>query len=101
MKVDILARPALEDVLNKGIPANTAIISFCDPKSKRTPSDYAPVVFPSDFEFVFMAAVHDIDIEILGDYGLTYETYFPEVNQLADFVLNAERPGLDIICQCE
>ena len=101
MKVDILARPALEDVLNKGIPANTAIISFCDPKSKRTPIGYAPVVFPSDFEFVFIAAVHDIDIEILGDYGLTYETYFPEVNQLADFVLNAERQGLDIICQCE
>ena len=50
---------------------------------------------------MFKIGIHDIDIEILGDYGLTYETYFPEANQLADFILTAEKQGLDIICQCE
>lgn len=45
--------------------------------------------------------IHDIDIEILEDYGLTFETYFPEVNELAEFIIKAEKDGFDIICQCE
>lgn len=101
MKVDIFSRPSIEKLLLNGVPQNTAIISFYDPKSKRTPTDYAPVVFPTSCEWVFKIGVHDIDIEILEDYGLTYETYLPEVNQLAKFILNAEEQGLDIICQCE
>ena len=101
MKVRIFSRPDIEDLLINEVPSNTAIISFYDPKSKRTPIDYAPVVFPSSCEYVFKIGIHDIDIEILGDYGLTYETYFPEANQLADFILTAEKQGLDIISQCE
>lgn len=45
--------------------------------------------------------IHDIDIEILGDYGVTYETYFPEVDKLADFIYTAVERRMDIICQCE
>ena len=101
MKVHIFSRSDIENLLNNEVPVNTAIISFYDPKSKRTPADYAPVVFPSSCAWVFKIGVHDIDIEILADYGLTYETYLPEVNSLADFILNAEKQGLDIICQCE
>ncbi len=28
----------------------------------------------------------DIDIEVLADYGLTFETYFPEATDLAEFL---------------
>ena len=44
-----------------------------------------------------MVGIHDIDIEILGDYGLTYDTYFPEVSSLAAFICSAIEDGLDII----
>lgn len=101
MRVDIFSRPSIEKLLLNGVPHNTAIISFYDPESKRTSADYTPVVFPSSCAWVFKICVHDIDIEILADYGLTYETYLPEVNNLADFILNAEKQGMDIICQCE
>ena len=45
--------------------------------------------------------INDIDIEILGDYGLTYDTYFPEADELAKFIYKAKQYGCDIICQCE
>ena len=40
---------------------------------------------------VFYVEIHDIDIEILEDYGLTYDTYFPEAAKLADFIENLSR----------
>lgn len=45
--------------------------------------------------------IHDIDIEILGDYGLTFETYFPEAPRLAEFIIKALKENKTIICQCE
>ena len=33
--------------------------------------------------FANILCIHDIDIEILEDYGLTFETYFPEASELA------------------
>ena len=46
--------------------------------------------------------LNDIEIlKILEDYNLTYDTYFPEANSLAEFIYNAKKDGLDIICQCE
>lgn len=50
---------------------------------------------------VFLIAIHDIDIELFSDYGLTYDTYFPGVEDLAEFIYNAYSEELDIICQCE
>ena len=37
MKVSIYSREAAEDLLREGIPPNTAIISFYDPPTSRTP----------------------------------------------------------------
>lgn len=51
--------------------------------------------------FANILCIHDIDIEILEDYGLTFETYFPEASELAEFIIKAENAGLNIICQCE
>lgn len=42
-----------------------------------------------------------LDLKKLRKYHLTYETYFPEVDDLAEFIFNAKKEGKDIICQCE
>ena len=101
MKVSIYSRKAIETLLQEGIPANTAIISFYDPLTTRTPKGYSPVDFSGIDNPVMQIPLHDIDIEILGEYGLTYDTYFPEAQALAAFIRKANDDGNDILCQCE
>lgn len=101
MDIKIYSRDAMEQLLNKGIPGNTAIISFYDPKSKRTPKDYVPVDYSGKCDHVFQIGLYDIDIEVLEDFGLTYDTYLPEADDLARFIYDAKQNDLDIICQCE
>lgn len=101
MDVKIYSRKEIEKLLHEGFPDNVAIISFCDPRTKRTDQKYKPVDYSGITDRVFQVAIHDIDREILGDYGLTYDTYFPEVDNLAKFIYAAKVDGLDTICQCE
>ena len=101
MKVQIYSRKAIEELLQGDFPKNTAVISFYDPPSKRTGEIYKPVDYKGKAEKVFAIQIHDIDIEILENYGLTFDTYFPEVNSLAEYIHQAHKDGLDIICQCE
>lgn len=101
MKVQIYSRKAIEELLQSGFPENTAVISFYDPPSKRTGEVFKPVDYKGKAERIFTIPIHDIDIEILEDYGLTFDTYFPEVNSLAEYIHQAHKDGLDIICQCE
>ena len=101
MKIDILSRKAAKRMMAEGFPENVAVISFYDPKSRRTPIDYEPLSYDGICDRVFYVGIHDIDIEILGDYGLTFETYFPEAPVLADFIRRAAEDGCQIICQCE
>ena len=101
MKVSIYSRKAIEALLQEGIPANTAIISFYDPLTTRTPKGYSPVDFSGIDNPVMQIPLHDIDIEILEEYGLTYDTYFLEAQALAAFIRKANDDGNDILCQCE
>lgn len=101
MKVDIYSRKAVEELLKNDFPKNTAVISFYDPPNIRTGEISKPVDYKVKPERLFAVAVHDIDIDILEDYGLTFDTYFPEAESLAEFVRQAHYDGLDIICQCE
>ena len=101
LNVSIYSREAVEKLLREGVPPNTAIISFCDPITTRTPKGYKPVDYSRVANPVFQVALHDIDIEILGEYGLTYDTYFPEAQALAAFIRKANADGNDILCQCE
>ena len=101
MKIDIYSRKAVEELLKNDFPKNTAVICFYDPPNIRTGEIPKPVDYKGKPERLFTVAVHDIDIEILEDYGLTFDTYFPEVNDLAKFIRRAHDDGLDIICQCE
>lgn len=101
MKVSIYSRESIEALLQEGVPTNTAIISFYDPRTTRTPKDYTPVDYSGLDNPVMQIPLHDIDIEILEEYGLTYDTYFPEAQALAAFIRKANADGNDILCQCE
>lgn len=101
MNVEILSRKAAERLIRTGFPDDAAVVSFYDPTSPRTPEDYRPLDYGAVCSRVFYVAVHDIDIEILGDYGLNFESCFPEADALADFILAAAADGCRLICQCK
>lgn len=52
-------------------------------------------------ERVFPIAIHDLDLTALPEVGLDYETFFPEADNLAAFILQAKKDHLNMICQCE
>ena len=101
MKLEILSRDQMTQRLQAGPLKNTAVISFYDPPSRRRSKDYAPLDYTGRCDRVFQVAIHDIDPEILPEFGLTYDTYFPEAQSLARFIKAATQDGLDILCQCE
>lgn len=101
MDVQIYSRIAIEKLLQAGFPDRVAVISFYDPVTSSTNKRGQPVDYSDITNRVFQLALYDIDREILGDYGLSYETYFPEADDLAKFIYAAKNDGLDIICQCE
>ena len=100
MEVSIYSRKAIKELMDKGFPQNTAVISFYTPKNKR---DYEEkrVDYIDVCDRVFYVGIPDIDIEILSEYGYTYKTYLAEADELAKFIDKAKENGLDIICQCD
>lgn len=99
--VEVMSRKAVERLIASEFPSNIAVICFYTPPSKRTPEGHKPVDYRGVCERVFPVAIHDIDIETLGDFGLTFETYFPEAEALARYIIEAVRDGYDLICQCD
>lgn len=101
MNVTICSRKAAEELLRTGFPPRTAVISFYDPPSPRDPSPTPPPDYSGRAERVFPAAVRDLDLSYLEEEGLSFETYFPEAAEMADFIRTAHADGLDILCQCQ
>ncbi len=103
MKITICSRNDMEKLLSQGKIENTAIISFHDPvgRGRRCTQDYVPIDFTGKCDRVMQIALHDLDPEALSDFGLAVETYFPEADELAEFIYKAKEDGLDINCQCE
>ncbi len=101
MKVDIYSRKAIEKLLQNDFPRNVAVISFYDPVNRRTGERDKPVDYSLKTSRGFLIGINDIDLEVLPKYGLTYNTYFPEADNLAEFIYSAYNEGVDIICQCE
>ena len=89
----ILSRSAAEKLLQDGFPRNTFVISFYDPPSKRTGQVSQPLDYRGMPLDVFYVPLHDIDLEILGEYGLSFDTYFPEAPALAAFIYDAMENG--------
>lgn len=101
LKTSIYSRKSIEKLLEKDFPKNAAVISFYDPPGKFRDAEYRPIDYTAKTNFVFQVALHDIDLAVLPKYHLTYETYFPEADDLAEFIFTAKKEGKDIICQCE
>lgn len=101
MKIDIRSRDAIEKINTNEFTENVVVISFYDPAPHYNGPTYYPVDYSGKVDKVFYIPLRDIDIEILPDYNLTYETYFPEVEELAKFIYDAVENHYDIICQCE
>ena len=101
MNVSIYSRKSVEKLLREGFPPNTAVISFYDPPSPSQRDTLAPVDYSGKTSRVFQVAIHDIDLSVLPDFSLTYDTYFPEADALAEFIYSVKADGWDMICQCE
>ena len=93
LKISIYSRKSIEKLLEKDFPENAVVISFYDPPGKFRDAEYRPVDYSAKTNCVFQAALHDIDLAVLPKYHLTYETYFPEVDDLAEFIFNAKKEG--------
>lgn len=100
MEVSIYSRKAIGELIEKGFPQNTAVISFYTPRNRRDVEE-ARLNYEDVCSNVFYVGIPDIDIEILDDYGYSYDTYLVEADELARFLYEARAEGLDIICQCD
>ena len=100
MKITIHSRRSMEKELGERRLDNAAVISFHDPEW-RGRGKTEPIDFLGRCDRVKHIALHDLDREALSDVGLTEETYFPEADELAEFIYKAKEDELDIICQCE
>ena len=102
MNVTIYSREEIETIIFEDkFPENTAVISFYDPAIKRIDKDYTHVDYSSVCDHVFYSELDDLDLEVLKDRGIHYDMYFPEADEIAEFVYEAYHSGMDIICQCE
>ena len=102
MTVSVYSREAIESVIADGkFPKNTAVISFCDPALKHIDKDYTHVDYSNVCNDVFYCELDDLDLDYLPEKGYTYESFFPNANDLAEFIYEAYQSGKDIICQCE
>ena len=79
--------------MEKDFPKNADVISFYDPPGKFRDAEYRPVDYSAKVNSVFQVALYDIDLAVLPKYHLTYETYFPEADDLAEFIFTAKREG--------
>ena len=100
MKISICSRKAIEELIARGGLPNTAVISFYDPPRPGRPHR-PPAELGASFERSIQIALHDLDPSALERAGLSVETFFPEADALASFILRAKQDGLDVICQCE
>lgn len=97
MCVAFYSRKTIENLISAGISfKNCAVISFYDVGDDENRVDYSGVC-----DRVLYIGIDDIDREELYDSGDSFDTFFPEANRTAEFIIDSYNSGLDIICQCE
>lgn len=98
MNVEIFSRKEIEEIITEGrFPKNTAIISFCGSGTK--PRDR--VDFGGVCERVMYIELDDLEFDELEENGYSYDTFFPEADEAAEFIVDAYNSRMDMICQCE
>ena len=87
MNINIYSRKSIESIIADGkFPKNTAVISFYDPAIKRIDEDYSHVDYSGVCNTVFYSELDDLDLDVLKRKGYTYDTYFPEADDIAAFI---------------
>jgi len=89
----IYSREEIEKLIEEGFPENRAVISFYTPGEQ-------PVDYKGKAERLLQIGIHDIGIDVLSEFGLTYDTYFAEAKKVARFIFNAYEDKRSFICQC-
>ena len=91
MKLSILSRSEMYRLIEKGIPDNTAIVSFADEEE-----DY--IEFPNGTD-VLKIAFYDIrPSSVPSD---EYDSILPDAPKIAKYLYQKMKEGKDIICQCD
>lgn len=91
MKVYIYSRSLMERHIKKGLPENTAIVSFAD-----TEEDF--IEFPEGTN-VLKVAFYDVRPHTAMREH--WDSVLPEAKQIAEFLVKNVKEGKDIICQCD
>lgn len=98
MNVQIYSRKEIETIITGGrFPENTAVISFCD--SGTEPRER--VNYSSVCSRIMYIELDDLELDELSGAGYSYDTFFPEADETAEFIIDAYNSGMNIICQCE
>lgn len=97
MKVEICAGRELERLLQTQVSEATAIICFYD-----IAEELEDIPLPSGYEetAVFRITLDDLDIEELGEFGFSLDSFFPEAEELARFIYRAYEKNQNILCRC-
>ena len=100
MTIEIHSRKSIGQLIERGFPARSAVISFYEPQNgqKNVP---LPVDYSALSDRVFQIPLENITYDELNAHGLTYDAYLAEGEELAEFTFAAIRDGYDILCQCE
>lgn len=98
MNIQVYSRDEIESIIVGGnFPENTAVISFCDSGTKtRERVNYGGVC-----DQVMYIELDDLEIDDLDEKGDSYDTFFPEADNTAKFIIETYNSGMNIICQCE
>lgn len=98
MNVQIYSRKEIEVLIAEGkFPQNTAVISFYG--SITNPPDL--VNYSGVCERVMYIELDDLEFDELEEIGYSYDTFFPEADEAARFIIDINNKAMDIICECE
>lgn len=102
ISVSVYSRKEIEKIILKNkFPKNTAVISFYEPEVNCIDKNYKQLNYKGICDCVFYNELDDIDSDSLKDNGYSYDSYFPEADEIAEFIYSAYNMGMNIICQCE
>ena len=88
MNIQVYSRDEIESIIAGGnFPENTAVISFCDSGTEpRERVNYSKVC-----NQVMYIELDDLAIDDLEEEGYSYDTFFPEADNAAKFIIETWR----------
>ena len=101
MNITILSRKDANKMIEgEYFPHKTAVISFYTPSGYRDDRDVR-LDYRGQCDRIYYIPLRDLDLKCLNDFGLDYDSYFPDAYSLARFIYDALQDGLHLVCQCD